>query len=209
MKEERKKEEKKAKIKAERAPYKASILQRLVNVILGLGFIGLSLWALSYESTSLKTAVMIFGGILALSGLIRVINAFYEEEIGGTARLLRFGFASLLIVAAVYVFLFPSTGDKVLYVILGIALIFQGLGRMVRGISIGAFPGWLKLTQILMGIASVVVGVAAMLPSLIDLNYSFSTIILLVIGFFISGLSRVTLALVGLSDKKKEEKSSL
>jgi len=188
-----------------KAPFKLPLWLRLGNIIMGLVFIGLSFLAMSYEETALDTAIIVLAAILGLSGLSRFINAFYDKELGGTGRLIRFFISLFLMAVAIIAIVYPDLGDDILYILLGIGLLLQGIGRMTTALPHPAFPLWLKLVQVLLGLFSAVIGVMAILPQAIEIDYGISTLLLLVYGFFISGLSRVTLGLVGVGMEKRTE----
>ncbi|MCY3412133.1 MAG: DUF308 domain-containing protein [Candidatus Heimdallarchaeota archaeon] len=193
--------------KTEKArPYKTSKPMRIFNFILGLSFLILPSYVLLNEDLVIDTIIVIFAIMLALSGLGRMINAFYSKNIGGTKRLIRLFIGLVILIMASIVIIFPDLAESSILIILAIIIIIQGIGRVFLGLSHPTYPFWLKISMILIGATSILLGLTAFSSiTIASITIENSDLIMLIaISIFLGGISRIAQSLAGLNEKKNK-----
>ena len=139
-----------------------------------------------------------------ISGIIRILNAFYGKNVGGNTRFIHFVIGVSLIVIAILLYFDFGFSDVILYIILSICLLLQGIDRVMVGLRHRGYPGWVKLTQLVLGIVLVIIGITALAPEIFSIDLSVDVLLLIVVGFFVNGLSRFISGLYGLQDWQKK-----
>lgn len=201
-----KKEKERAQNELKRHPYQLSIWLRLMNFVIGLLFLILPGYLLLNEELVNKTVVTLFALVILFSGLSRMINAFYDESIGGTRRIGRFVIGGILITLSFLVYLLDEESSKVILALVASGLFLQGLSRLSVGMVHEVFPGWLKLELVIIGLLAVLIGGFSLLAlgiSGVDLEDA-TFVNLLAIGFFFGGIARISLSIAGLSIGKAD-----
>ncbi|MHA2504325.1 MAG: DUF308 domain-containing protein [Candidatus Kariarchaeaceae archaeon] len=198
------KEEKKAMTKQKRIPYKLPLYMRLFNLVVGLLFIGASLFALAYEELTVVNTVLILAALLGISGVLRMLNAFYEKDIGGTSRLIRFLIGAFLVVVGVLIILDFGFGEDILYLLLAISLFLLGGSRILVAVRHKAYPRMIKLIHMVLGAALILISVAAVLPQYTPVELPVDIITMIVLGFFVNGISRFITGLYGINENRKK-----
>lgn len=128
------------------------------SIVVSVLMIAVAIYLIAKPLDSMETILCIFGGILAISGVVSIISYFRKR---GVHRLtsfdLLFGFGSLLM--AVMVIVYRESLMYYMPVIIGIWIVFSGLIGMQMSINLcfAQRRGWLVL--LIFSIIQLVIGI--------------------------------------------------
>lgn len=160
-------------------------------LVLGIALVLLGLFALQYDMEVFMTlmAVELFGILMVFGAAAHLVHAFFMRQWSGFFLELLVGL--LYLAAGVCLVFDPLRGAAVLTLIIGFALLLNGIARLVLALSHRSFPAWPMV--FLGGLVSVALG------GMIIARWPESS--LYIIGLFIaiellfSGVSWIALAL--------------
>jgi uncharacterized membrane protein HdeD (DUF308 family) len=118
----------------EKAETKSPKWVRTVQIGLGIIAIFLSIYVLAFPGATFFTIVYILAVILFLVAIERIITGFFTHGSRGS-KWGSVGLGILVLIISVIVMSFPVATGVFLLVILAIALLFDGIARVVHGLG--------------------------------------------------------------------------
>ncbi|MBT3319462.1 MAG: hypothetical protein HN389_06790 [Clostridia bacterium] len=106
---------------------------RKQTLLLGLCFIIVGIILVSIPEITLATIAIIVGIAAAIVGIVRVVGYFVKKNDGEERPSLAGGL--LLIALAIFIFTKPGLITTILYIILGFAIIANGVTKLQAGIT--------------------------------------------------------------------------
>jgi uncharacterized membrane protein HdeD (DUF308 family) len=134
-------------------------------------------------------AVAVFGAVLLVTGILKLIHAF---QVGAWPRSAWYGLGGVLYaIAGVLVVAYPLGGALTLAVLIAVLFFADGTLRVAFGMMVRPIPGWGWLVAA--GICSIVVGVVLLLgwPA----TALWATGLLLGVNLIVTGVTHASLAL--------------
>jgi uncharacterized membrane protein HdeD (DUF308 family) len=105
---------------------------RAVQIGLGIIALILSAYVLAFPAMTFVTIVYVLGIVLLIVGIERVISGIFEHG-SGKSRWGSVGLGILVIIIALIVMAFPVSTGVFLLILLAIALLFDGIARVIHG----------------------------------------------------------------------------
>jgi uncharacterized membrane protein HdeD (DUF308 family) len=105
---------------------------RAVQIGLGIIALILSAYVLAFPAMTFVTIVYVLGIVLLIVGIERVIGGIFERR-PGASRWGSVGLGILVIIIALIVMAFPVSTGVFLLILLAIALLFDGIARVIHG----------------------------------------------------------------------------
>lgn len=150
----------------------------LINPILGTVSV---IWALSF--------------LLLFAGIEKVISGIVSS---GKSRFASIGLGIIVIIIALIAMTYPVAAGVFIILLLAIALLVDGVSRIVHGIRDNHSKGWSKGFSIGVGILSIVFGIIVMVYPGIGLALAG---VLIGIALLITGIQIITAGVTGISRK--------
>lgn len=173
--------------------------QRGIQIGLGVLTVILSVYALAFPTTTFIAVIVILAIILFMIGIEKIISSLSLPSKGRWATI---ALGILVIIFAGIAISFPVAAAVVVSVLIGIALLFNGLARIIDGLS-GKHSGWTKVLLVGVGALSLIIGTLVLVSPL------FGTVFvgfIIAIGLFITGIQMIT---VGAVSRKINSDSSV
>jgi len=127
--------------------------KRAVQIGLGVLAIILAIYAIVYPGITLVTLVMILAIIFLIVGIERVISGIIGAS---RSRWASIGLGILVIILASIALAYPISTTVVLFFFLGLALLFDGIARIVHGFGDRTQKGWVRGFSIGVGVIAVI-----------------------------------------------------
>ena len=105
---------------------------RAVQIGLGIIALVLSAYVLAFPAITFVTIVYVLGIVLLIVGIERVVSGIFEHSPGGS-RWGSVGLGILVIIIALIVMAFPVGTGVFLLILLALALLFDGIARVIHG----------------------------------------------------------------------------
>ena len=168
---------------------------------IGLGTIAVILSIAIIANPALTTVLVVFTAsiLLLIVGIERVITGLFTQRTN-RSRLVTVGLGILVILIAAAAMAFPVGTTVLITLVLAVALLFDGISRIVHGIGNKESQGWTKALSIGVG------GIEVVLSGLIMVSPAFGAA---TIGFLIGIallLAGIQIAVAGISGRKKQVK---
>jgi uncharacterized membrane protein HdeD (DUF308 family) len=168
---------------------------------IGLGAIAVILSVAIMGNPGLTTVLVVFTAsiLLLIVGIERVITGLFVQR-KNRSRLVTVGLGILVILIAAAAMAFPVGTTVLLTLVLAVALLFDGISRIVHGIGDKESQGWTKALSIGVG------GVEVALSGLILVSPAFGAA---TIGFLIGIallLAGIQIVIAGISGRRKQMK---
>ena len=174
------------------------MVQSSTNWIRALTII-LSIFALAFPGFTFLLIVVLFSVILLFVGIEKIISGLFLEN---KSRWATIGLGVLVLIFAGLAMAFPLAAAFVLVIFTGISLLFNGIARIVEGMT-GKHSGVSRV--FLVG-----VGILALVISLLVLSFPLFGIVLagtiIAIGLLITGIQMV---FAGLSGTKVQNRTDM
>ncbi len=172
---------------------------RAVQIGLGALTIILSIFALAFPGFTFLSIVVLLSVILLFVGIEKIISGLFLEN---KSRWATIGLGVLVLIFAGLAMAFPLAAAFVLVIFMGISLLFNGIARIVEGMT-GKHSGVSRV--FLVG-----VGILALVISLLVLSFPLFGIVLagtiIAIGLLITGIQMV---FAGLSRAKVQNRTEM
>ena len=168
---------------------------------IGLGAIAVILSIAIMANPGLTTILVVFTAsiLLLIVGIERVITGLFVQR-KNRSRLVTVGLGILIILIAVAAMAFPVGTTVLLTLVLAVALLFDGISRIVHGIGDKESQGWARALSIGVG------GTEVALSGLIMVSPAFGAA---TIGFLIGIallLAGIQIVVAGISGRRKQMK---
>jgi uncharacterized membrane protein HdeD (DUF308 family) len=171
---------------------------RAVQIGLGALTIILSIFALAFPGFTFLSIVVLLSVILLFVGIEKIISGIFLEN---KSRWATIGLGVLVLIFAGLAMAFPLAAAFVLVIFMGISLLFNGIARIVEGMT-GKHSGESRV--FLVG-----VGILALVISLLVLSFPLFGIVLagtiIAIGLLITGIQMVFAGLSGTKVQNRKD----
>jgi uncharacterized membrane protein HdeD (DUF308 family) len=138
---------------------KSPTWKRAVQIGLGVLAIVLAIYAIVYPGITLVTLVMILAIIFLIVGIERVISGIIGAS---RSRWASVGLGILVIILASIALAYPVSTTVVLFFFLGLALLFDGIARIIHGFGDKTQKGWVRGFSIGVGVIAVIFAILIM-----------------------------------------------
>ena len=139
--------------------FKSPTWKRAVQIGLGVLAIILAIYAIVYPGITLVTLVMILAIIFLIVGIERVISGIIGAS---RSRWASIGLGILVIILASIALAYPVSTTVVLFFFLGLALLFDGIARIIHGFGDRTQRGWVRGFSIGVGVIAVIFAILIM-----------------------------------------------
>jgi uncharacterized membrane protein HdeD (DUF308 family) len=133
-----------------------------------------------------------------LMGIIRLTNAFSDEKLSNLKVVTRFITGAILIIFSIVVIFItlndPTYSISVLIMLLAIALLIMGIGRLAVGLVAKRFDLWFRVVLMVIGIGTIILSIIIFFMPTIG---AVVLLILLSVTLLINGVGRLLLGVVG------------
>jgi uncharacterized membrane protein HdeD (DUF308 family) len=139
--------------------FKSPTWKRAVQIGLGVLAIILAIYAIVFPGITLVTLVMILAIIFLIVGIERVISGIIGAS---RSRWASVGLGILVIILASIALAYPVSTTVVLFFFLGLALLFDGIARIIHGFGDRSQRGWVRGFSIGVGVIAVIFAILIM-----------------------------------------------
>jgi uncharacterized membrane protein HdeD (DUF308 family) len=166
---------------------------RAIQIGLGIIALILSVYVLAFPAATFVAIVWILGIVLLVVGIERVISGIFEHR-PGRSRWSSVGLGILVIILAIIVLAFPASVGVFLIILLAIALLFDGIARLVHGITDRTRGRGSRIFKIVVGVIEIALSIAIMASPLLGADI---VGILIAIGLLIAGIQIIVAGVTG------------
>jgi uncharacterized membrane protein HdeD (DUF308 family) len=161
---------------------KAPGWSRAAQIGLGAIAIILSILILVFPGTAIVSIVLIIGILLLIVGIESVISGLFIKS---RSRMASIGLGIIVIILALIVMAFPVGTTAFLIILMGIALLIDGISRLVHGFGDKESRGWSRGFRIGVGALEIALGILVMVSPAVGVAF---------VGFIIA----IALLIVGI-----------
>lgn len=161
---------------------KAPGWSRAAQIGLGALAIILSILILVFPGTVIVSIILIIGILLLIVGIESVISGLFVKS---RSRMASIGLGIIVIILALIVMAFPVGTTVFLIILMGIALLIDGISRLVHGFGDKESRGWSRGFRIGVGALEVIFGILVMVSPAVGVAF---------VGFIIA----IALLIVGI-----------
>ena len=172
---------------------------RVAQIVLGILTIILSIYALAFPAVAFVSVVWILVIILFFVGIEKIITGIFLPQRSKAATI---GLGILVLIFAGLALAFPVATAFTVIIFIGIALLFNGIARLVEGFS-GKHSGWSRLFLIGVGILSIVLSIAVMVSPAFGAALAG---VIIAIALLITGIQMVAAGVSGRKFRSPVEK---
>ncbi len=134
---------------------------RLVQIGLGVIVLILSIYALAFPAAAIVSLVFIIGIILFVVGIERIVTGIFVPS-PGKSRWSTVGLGILVIIVASLAMAFPIAFSAFLIILLALALLFDGIARVIHGIGDKSSGKGSRIFSIVAGVIAIGLSIAIM-----------------------------------------------
>lgn len=163
---------------------------RGVEIGLGILTVIVSIYALAFPGATFVAFVWILAIILLFVGIEKIITGIFHS---GKGRWPTIGLGVLVLIFAGLALAYPGATAFVLVIFIGIALLFNGIARVIEGFS-GTHSGWSKAFLIGVGILAIIISIAVLASPLFGAQLAG---IIIAIGLLITGIQMIATGVAG------------
>ncbi|HYZ60197.1 MAG TPA: DUF308 domain-containing protein [Nitrososphaeraceae archaeon] len=161
---------------------KAPGWSRAAQIGLGALAIILSILILVFPGIAIVSIVLIIGILLLIVGIESVISGLFIKS---RSRMASIGLGIIVIILALIVMAFPVGTTVFLIILMGIALLIDGISRLVHGFGDKESRGWSRGFRIGVGALEIIFGILVMVSPAVGVAF---------VGFIIA----IALLIVGI-----------
>jgi uncharacterized membrane protein HdeD (DUF308 family) len=166
---------------------------RAVQIGLGIIALILSAYVLAFPAITFVTIVYVLGIVLLIVGIERVISGIFEHH-PGKSRWGSVGLGILVIILALIVMAFPVGTGVFLLILLAIALLFDGIARVIHGFGNKTAGKATRAFLIAAGVIAIALSIAIMASPILGAVFIG---ILLAIALIIVGIQIIFAGITG------------
>ena len=107
---------------------------RILQIAIGAAAIALSVAVIAIPKLAPVTAMVIFAIVLFTVGIERIASGIGTEYLSRRSRMISIGIGAVILFFAIITIAFPQNSIKFLVLIVGLALLFNGIIRVIVGI---------------------------------------------------------------------------
>jgi uncharacterized membrane protein HdeD (DUF308 family) len=163
---------------------------RGVTIGLGILVIALSIYALAFPAATFLSVVVILSIILFFVGIEKIITGMFLPT---KSRWTTVGLGVLVLIFAGLAISFPVATAFIVIIFIGVALLFNGIARVVEGMS-AQHSGWSKAFLIGVGILAIIIAIAVLASPMFGAALAG---VIIAIGLLITGIQMVATGVAG------------
>lgn len=141
---------------------------RAAQIGLGALAIILSILILVFPGTAIVSIIWIIGILLLIVGIESVISGLFIKS---RSRMASIGLGILVIILALIVIAFPVGTTVFLIILMGVALLIDGISRLVHGFGDKESRGWSRGFRIGVGALEVIFGILVMVSPAVGVAF--------------------------------------
>lgn len=141
---------------------------RAAQIGLGALAIILSILILVFPGTAIVSIIWIIGILLLIVGIESVISGLFIKS---RSRMASIGLGILVIILALIVIAFPVGTTVFLIILMGVALLIDGISRLVHGFGDKESRGWSRGFRIGVGALEVILGILVMVSPAVGVAF--------------------------------------
>jgi uncharacterized membrane protein HdeD (DUF308 family) len=157
---------------------------RAAQIGLGAVAITLSILILAFPGTAIVSIVLIIGVLLLIVGIESVISGLFVKRWMAST-----GLGILVIILALVVIGFPEGTAVFLIILMGIALLIDGISRLVHGFGDKVSRRWSKGFRIGVGVLEIALGILVMISPAVGVAF---VALIIAIALLIVGVQMVS-----------------
>ena len=147
---------------------KAPGWSRAAQIGLGALAIILSILILVFPGTAIVSIIWIIGILLLIVGIESVISGLFIKS---RSRMASIGLGIIVIILALIVMAFPVGTTVFLIILMGVALLIDGISRLVHGFGDKESRGWSRGFRIGVGALEVIFGILVMVSPAVGVAF--------------------------------------
>ena len=147
---------------------KAPGWSRAAQIGLGAIAIILSILILAFPGTAIVSIVLIIGILLLIVGIESVITGLFVKS---KSRMAGIGLGILVIILALIVMAFPVGTTVFLIILMGVALLIDGIARLIHGFGDKESRGWSRGFRIGVGALEIIFGILIMISPAVGVAF--------------------------------------
>jgi uncharacterized membrane protein HdeD (DUF308 family) len=136
---------------------------RFLELGLGATAIILTIIALTYPGITTQTIIRIVSAVLLIIGFERIAVGIALPSQNKSMRLANIGLGPLIIAIAIIVIAFPLSPARPPIALGALALLFNGINKIVQGARVKEIPGWSRSILLGVGVLNIFVSALAMI----------------------------------------------
>jgi uncharacterized membrane protein HdeD (DUF308 family) len=169
---------------------------RVAQIGLGLLILFFSIVVLINPILGGISVIFFLALLLLFAGIEKVVTGI---PLPGKSRFISIGLGIIVIIISLVAMAYPVGASIFVVLLLGIALLVDGISRVIHGIKDKQGKGWSKMFGIGVGILSVIVGIAVMVYPGIGLSFAG---ILIGIALLITSIQIISAGVTGRPRRK-------
>ena len=174
--------------------HKTSGAYRAIEIILGLVALAVGALALIFPAGVVVTIVVLFGIALLVIGVLRLATAASSDWLAPTTRKTNSIIGILAIIFGAIILFAPFFATTAVVILIGLGLLFYGVGRIVVGGAASNLSGGLRALLVLAGILIVVFSLIVIFFPVVGIyTYAF----FVSIAFILIGIDSLASGIVG------------
>jgi uncharacterized membrane protein HdeD (DUF308 family) len=130
---------------------------RILQVVLGLISIGLSIAVLASPESAIATVIVLLSIVLLIVGIERIASGISAASTTRSSTIVNIGLGILVIILSSIVMAYPLQSAAFLIILGAIALLFNGIARLIHGFVDKNNAGWSRAALLFVGILSIVI----------------------------------------------------
>jgi uncharacterized membrane protein HdeD (DUF308 family) len=168
---------------------------RILQVVLGLISIGLSIAVFAFPASAIATVIVLLSIVLFIVGIERIASGISAASTTRSSTLVNIGLGILVIILASIAMAYPLESAAFLIILGAIALLINGIARLIHGFIDSNNAAWSRVVLIFVGILSIILSLIV-LAHPVSIGISLLAIILSV-ALIINGLEMIGLGIAG------------
>ena len=170
---------------------------RAFNLILGFLLILLGILSFVFSTTAFWVILIVVSIGMLILGIAIIVEAFSDEDVNETAKLLAVIFGVILIIFSMIIIIGllidHETAAQMFLILLGIDLIILGVFRIIGGVTADEYPTWFRAFSVIIGALMIVF---AILIFITPISGAIFLIIYIGIVLIVAGVLRLITAFV-------------
>lgn len=130
---------------------------RILQIVIGSLAIVLSIAIIANPTLAPLTAMVIFAIVLFIVGIERIVSGIVTEFLSKRSRLINIGIGAVVLFFAIITIAFPENSINFLILIVGLALLFNGILRVIDGLRKSFESSTQRFFRLLVGAICIVI----------------------------------------------------
>jgi uncharacterized membrane protein HdeD (DUF308 family) len=130
---------------------------RILQIVIGSLAIVLCIAIIANPTLAPLTAMVIFAIVLFIVGIERIVSGIVTEFLSRRSRLINIGIGAVVLFFAIITIAFPENSINFLILIVGLALLFNGILRVIDGLRKSFESSTQRFFRLLVGAICIVI----------------------------------------------------